>query len=454
MIVVKLLLGLLVSFALGNLLLGLIDRNKTLTLAENIALSGLLGLGGTSLLTFFSSFIYLPQRALVLGGLILLGFAIRQRQFCRDACAQIRQIKVERVNIVWLAIFAVILLKLSYSFVETCSKPEYSWDASGHWTSPGKICYFLDQEGKWIIPRVLVKLGANNSFYPKHIPFLHFWLFSWMGEANDQWSNIFLPVSLVCFLVLFYSCLKKYRGPTEALAFTWLLLSTPFFLYHSTFGYADFTNSLYFSAGIIFFYRWIKEGEAPYFILFALLVAFTSWTKNEGKMEYLLAFVLLLTFLWRDHPGKLIDKLKIVGIYLAAYAVIGWPWQLWISLNRVPSYEQFVFSFDKVMEFHALIYRLLFEQGTWGLFWPFFVAMAAVNFKDFLAKPNRYLLLALVLFYGLVSAIYLAAVTFSWAEAGFNRQWIVFYPVAVFTLGCIMPRFDRFWAWEAAKRRG
>ncbi len=454
MVIVGLAIGLTIPILLGNSILHFIDSKKILKPAENLALSFLLGYAGITLLLFWSFFINLPYRIPIIGGAIVALFILKSIflhsfGFQENLLVQLKQRLVqisERKSLNFRNILLILLLlltcfKLSYAFIETCSKPEYSWDAAAFWTMDGKYFFYLNQEVPNQISRFYLMFSNYHPDYPKQIPMMHFWLFGWMGEANDQWSKIFFPISLACFLVLFYMSLLKTRGSLGAGVFTYLLFSSPFFLYDATIGYADFTRSIYFSLGIIFFYRWMHEKQELYFWLFAILTSLTTWIKHEGKILYLIGLIILLIYVWNHHRSVKSVLAKTMQ-YLSFYAVIGLPWQLFIISNHLVIREKFDFYLSHFFELHSQIYEKLFINGSWGVFWILVVTFVIFFYKNLLKETNGYLALTFLLLYGVVLFIYQFAYDgYNIFSTSFNRIWLSAYPLAVFMLGCIIPKF-------------
>jgi hypothetical protein len=262
-----------------------------------------------------------------------------------------------------------------------------------------------------------------------------------MGEANDQWSKVFFPVGLVCLLLLFYRALAKIRSDLGATAFTYVLLSAPLFLYLSTIGYADFSLCVYFSLGIIFFHQWVRERQNLYFWLFSIFISLTTWIKLEGKVFYVLGLILLLIYCWVAYNKSIKAMLTKTTQYLSVFFVVGLPWQLFIILNHLPTREGFAFQLFHFFELQARIYLKLFGEGSWGILWVAAAAAFLFFFRRLLSDENIYLLVAFLLFYGIIIFIYLfTADGYSWFEITFNRVWLSIYPVIIYTVGCVAPR--------------
>jgi hypothetical protein len=87
------------------------------------------------------------------------------------------------------------------------------------------------------------------------------------------------------------------------------------------------------------------------------------------------------------------------------------------------------------------MYNQLFIRGSFGLTWFVIIAAALFFFKRLLSRENIYLLISICLFYGMVMFIYLFTQdAYGWLDVTFNRVLLSIYPVAVYTLGCIVPK--------------
>ncbi len=456
MVILGLLIGLVIPLLLGNAILSFLDSEKVLKRAESLALGFLLGYPAITLLLFWSFFANPPYRVFVISGVAIALFALKRIiqgdigfawTWVLQIKQQIMQVRGTKLltlrNAVLGLLVILIIFKMSYAFIEACSKPEYTWDASAFWTMDGKSFFYLNQEQPGQIFKYFFMLPNYHPEYPKQIQLMHFWLFNWMGEPNDQWSKIIFPITLGCFLVLFHTSLTKLRGNLGAVLFTYFLFSSPLFLYLSTVGYADLTLSIYFSLGVIFFYRWTQEKQDVYFWLFSIFVSLTSWIKLEGKPLSILGFVILLLYAWNnyDRRGKVILTKALQ--YLAVLSVIALPWQIFITFNHLETREKLASHLEHFFELHSQIFTKLFAQGSWGVFW--FAAVAAVLFfyKNLLKRENIYLATILLMFYGMVIFIFqFTDDGYSVFGVSFNRVWLSIYPVTVFMLSRIVPKMS------------
>jgi hypothetical protein len=454
LLILGLLVGLAIPILLGNLILYFLDSKKVLEPAENLTLSFLLGYPAVTLLIFWSFFVNLPYRVFIVGGaitalyvlrIILLGKFSYVGELLSQLKNQIVQMRGRKLltltNVILSLLLILIVIKLSYVFIEACSKPEYSWDASAFWTMDGKSFYYLNQEKPGQLLKYFFMLPNYHPEYPKQIQIMHFWLFSWMGETNDQWSKIIFPISLGFFLILFYTSLREIRGNLGATMFTYFLFSSPLFLYLSTVGYADFTLSVYFSLGIIFFHRWTKKKQDVYFWLFSIFISLTSWVKLEGKPLSILGLVILLIYVYHNYNKSIRYIVTKVGQYLFILLIINLPWQLVVINNHIGTREKLASHLTHFFDLHSQIYIKLFSQGSWGIFWIAVVAAVLLYYKRLFKRENVYLAITFMLFYGIVLFIFQFTYDgYSVFEVSFNRVWLSVYPVTVFMLGCIVPK--------------
>jgi hypothetical protein len=262
MLYLKLIAGLFIAWLLGDMILGVFAASGKMRPPEKLALGYLIGQGALTLLLFFLFLLPISHRVMLVSWLVLALFGlkllVKRKCECLDfaafltGCVQfMKKMKAGPYALLLIILFSGLTFKLSYVFVESCSKPEYAWDAAGNWTDAGKNYFYAE---KYRPDRLVEQFKKAVNGYPRSLSIMHYWLFGWMGEANDQWSKIIFPLELLCLLVIFYYGLEPVRGRLGALAFTYFLCSAPLFLYHATIGYADLTKTVYFSAGMIYFF--------------------------------------------------------------------------------------------------------------------------------------------------------------------------------------------------------
>lgn len=452
MIAAKLFLGLFAAWLLGDLIVYLFDAKKKISWLEGAALSYLIGQGALTFMLFLLFLLPITNQPVIVVLLVVTAaawkmFFAKNKHLIGPAVVinGLRQYFGGKKSalFVWLLVVLITALscKILYSFVETCSKPEYSWDASGNWTLAGKAYFYSEKQGPG---EVLGELKKSVNGYPREISLMHYWLFWWMGEANDQRSKIIFPIELLCLLVIFYYNMKPARGHLGALAFTYFLCSSPLLLYHSTIGYADLTKTIYFAAGIIYFYRWLQTRQNNYFWFFAFSLVLTTWVKLEGKALYAIGLALLLIYLWLGCKEAIKNKVFYVGKYLFVLLLIGLPWQLFTRFNGLTDPQNTIgFSFSQFFEFHEKMYALMFLDGSWGIFWVLAAAITLLFIKRQIAGENLYLLMVIILFYGNLLFIYMGFHgTIGAMVANFNRVLLPLYPVAVFNLGWVAPKLS------------
>lgn len=450
--VVGLMIGILAPFLLGNAALYYINKDKILHVLENISLSFLIGQGMLTLIIFWSLFVDLPHRiALIESVLALLLFAAAysRRKIIYRALSGVKGYLstivpvINARNVIFVVILLLLLLKVSYVFVEACSKPEYSWDACMNWTAAGKDLFYLNQSHPGKLAQYFIAL---NAYYPKQISLMHFWLFNCMGQFNDQWSKVIFPLELVCLLILFYFSAKRLRGSLGAIVFTYLLFSAPLFAYLATIGYADFTLCVYFSLGIIFLFNWINEEKNTWFWLFSIMLGLTAWIKLEGRPLFLLGFLVLLACLWQKHRKDYKRIVISLTQYALPFVIFGLPWQAFIFLNHMQTREKLGWHLPNWIDLHMQIYAKMFAEGSWGLFWILFIAAMVFFYRKAVLKGNLFLLLSIILFYGMLVFIFLFTDDgYGWFNVSFNRVLLPIYPVAGFYLANLIPKIRIRW---------
>ncbi len=447
-----LIIGLLMFFMLGNLIVYLLDRNKELSFIENTAVSYLLGQSFMTLLMFWALIFPVKFKNYAIGLIVVAVFFAKLVFFDKGVKLRFPKLKSPDIfrfkNIVIALLMTGMVIKLAYVFVEAGSKPEYSWDACAFWTMSAKAAYYLNRDHPGQVLPGLLGL-EHHVYYPKQMAFGQAWLYDWIGSANDQLGRLIFPMTLVAFLLLFFAQVRRLRGDPGAWFFSYFLLSGPLFLYLATIGYADFTIAAYFSSGILFFYRWVREKKELYFWLFSIFISLTAWIKLEGKLWLILGGAIILFCLYREYGRRTREWLVRLAQYFLVYLLIAFPWQMVVYFNRVVTREKFANNIHLLPEMLRVWYSSFFLEGSWGLFWFAAAAAVFVLWRDLLKKENICLLLTGALFFGAMAFTFLMTED-GWASMGvsLNRVLLSLYPVMVFMLAVVTPGFKELMDWR------
>jgi len=119
-------------------------------------------------------------------------------------------------------------------------------------------------------------------------------------------GKVWLSLLFVGFLIFFYGKLKSRAHPIIAGALLLVLLCTPEFYAYTFLIQTDFSNALFFSVSVMFFYDYYIAGELDKskLMLSVLFMCFAVWTRSETIIIVPLGALLILHKEFRVHPGK------------------------------------------------------------------------------------------------------------------------------------------------------
>lgn len=275
--------------------------------------------------------------------------------------------------------------------------PVYAWDAVATSTFKAKI-FFYEQS----IP-ALRNLPIPS--YPLHVPFLQTWTALNLGQWDEQWIQIFFPVTFVAFLSVQYFFLKSHTSRFWALAGCALVVSSQFFTHMATVAYRDFIMLYYNCTTIFLLLLWRKKRNDGFLILAALFSGMTGFIKLEG-VGYLLIHTVMAAILivWTETAWhrRIVVMLRFTALSGGLY-LIYFVYKLYADL---PSAGLFAFHIDAaILERIPIVItafgECLFIYGYWNVLW--FVLL--VSFLQVISRkptvPEIYLSLALLMYFGM-----------------------------------------------------
>ena len=464
-ILLKLLLSLLLPLLAGYALLSICFKKQTQSPAlERFALSWAVGTGALTWLMFFLVITKIPLTVINLAvpGLIFLGIAlpvmIRNGYPLLNAAELANTMKnafsfppAEGKLTFWLerSLLGAIILKVIYVFFEALIKPVVAWDAWGNWALKAKI-FFLDP-----VPLVsyFERYRAGLPDYPLHLPLLESWIYTCLGEWNDQLVKIIFPLYFLSLLLLFYYALRRTAPRLNALLFTFLLSSLPFLVYHATIEYADFPLALYYSFSLILLYLWAEKSDRGFFLCSALLAGMLPLVKKEG-LVYLLIILFILAIILLIKKSSLAEKTRAFISYAIFPVLICSPWLIFTKLLRLegagvqaPHLIALPDLLDRLLNIIIIFFNKMFLSGNWNIIWPLFCLVMILSYRSLLTSKLKLILFSIVLNLAFLAAIYLFTDSYAFLLDGttLNRNLLVLMPSVVFItagLFSLAPRPD------------
>jgi hypothetical protein len=414
-------LALLLAALPSFLFLQTIDRQEKLTLLEKVSLSYGLGLGmiawemlvlqlGGIRFSFARIWMPLSVVSLALYGAVRLFGCVRRSKTPAEGFLQEKKISKQTLFFLW-----AILFELVHAFFRALIKPMESYDAVANWGLKAKVIYFAQS-----VPKSFLE---NNDYWPYHpdypllIPLVESYVYAFLGHLNDFVSKWIFPLYLTACVSLFYSMLRRISiNRAGSLAFTFMLVSIPYFNVNATTGYADIVVAFYFSFGFTYLYLWIRGKQWIFLFLSALLTALAGMTKNEGLVLCLTNLVVLgISLVCEKKASKQSRRWVYPFVYASILVLLLAPW--WIFrfsltltndvLNR--SSILAALRWENFQRIKLVLYHYqaqFFELRNWNLLWIMAFGVLVFRFKQILRSDLKYVALAILSVFSAYTAVY------------------------------------------------
>ena len=450
---INIMFSLLVPVLIGYMLLSLIAKDGRIKALEMLALSYIIGSGIFSLSMLFLGILGIPLevRNIILPWFIFLalfsGYVLINKLKVFDLHG-IAGLIPSLLRVSWheMVFIVLILLRISYSFIETLIKPVWGCDSFVTWSMRAKIFFY--ESGLSISKAKGCLLGSGHTDYPINIPLLETWIAKMIGRWDDVAIKIIFPLMFLSFIIIFYSSLRIFLPRFQSLVGTYLLTALPLFTFHSTTEYADLPVSIYFVSGFLFLLRYIKDRKRGDFMIFCILSALAAWTKNEGLMLLIVNLLLLGTYMFMNDI-KTKERTLNFMIYIISLLVISLPWYIFRTIVGVPTYGDQVPQLTKAVEYSAripVIINSLFNRdflyGHWGISWFVFIIVLIFSINNIKRIQDFYPLLAIFLCFIAFFLVYYLTNSYVFLIDGtaVNRNTLIYMPLLVFYISVNLPQ--------------
>ena len=399
------------TFAIGIIILsGVLVLNYTriwqsFNLFTGLAISYMLGMGIISLQMFAYSQLSVPFKIysisapwLVLAVVTVLFKPTRERLLVNTKI----NVKDALKDISWpeIVLLLIILSQAFYAFLFGALLPIRGWDALQTWAFKGKV-FFYDMG----ISYDFMKDPSNHSDYPLLIPLTFSWIYTSMGQVNDELVRMIYPLQYVSMLAIFYYAIRKAAAKRVSLLFTTLLSVTPIIMVHTSgfigrigglhsgdfVGYADLALSIFFLGAGAFFYLYLSEGNNAYLIMSVLFLTMGAWTKNEGLVFLLMGGILITVSL-------VIGKRIKYGAILAVWGfiwVVTLPWLIYkmhfhISSEYTPNMNAATVqnNLSRLPYIIKMFFYVLFrDTDLYNYTWYGYAISSLINIRESFRNP-------------------------------------------------------------------
>src|SRR5262249_21759407 len=140
-------------------------------------------------------------------------------------------------SLIALLIVALLAANLVVWFI-ALGLPIIEWDSFAIWELKAKVLYFDP-----LLPRPAyfndLRFAYSHLEYPLLVPMLTAGAYAMMGQVNDQFGKIMLPVLFAAQTLLAYTGARLWLNRIQALAMALLLVGSPIFVMLGGIGSVD-----------------------------------------------------------------------------------------------------------------------------------------------------------------------------------------------------------------------
>ncbi len=406
------------SFFMGYLVIALFLRKSPPVLPLlHFFLSVGLGLGISSLLTFFSFFVCNGFNSIFIFSVNLLVFFALIFIHMKLKVFHFPSLKFRFLKLSYIAsaLFFLIVSMVTYTMAK--GHPFGEWDAWAIWNMKAKFLTLSGHSWKDIFHALH---WHTQPDYPLLLPFMNIW--GWVFSKDFFRVPLLTAVLLTisCVGLLFSGLLQCQRKATAFLA-ACLLFSLPSYAIRGTQQYADILLAYYLLASFITFAVAFREKDRGFAILYGIFLGLLAFTKNEGIIISLLLMALTVIYLFLENSNTRGVRWNIIAPILLGVCITG-PWALIFKLLLAPL-NQDIFVQNQVgslsyfnFEGCYMVLSALFQELTgitWGYIWVVIFLAVVLRWKGYFDKELKVFSLFFICYFFIVFLIYLLTVHFN-----------------------------------------
>jgi hypothetical protein len=382
----------------------LITISKKFNLWELVGMSFLTGIGTQTFIMFLLNFSGTDFTAIIIISTNLIISLILQTTFFtvnRKILFYSNQFHIKslknrfkfgKANIIWWICIALIGF-----IIFSISKKSLYWPtfASDSLSSFDLFAKGLAHEGKILNSLIYEKRVGYGAAYPP----LYSLALAYTYMLGFETSKLIPVLFFISGTISFYAILKKITNQTNAIFFTLLAISTPELLSQSAINITSVPQAIYASLAIGTLVVWYKLKEERYFVLSIFLMAFSAFTRSEGVVYTIAAFMFLM--FTNIKSMKLLNPLLYTCLALIPFLL----WQLFIKMNA-DIMNQFIqveiinypnLDMVKINKIKDLTIKVIFNSQYYGITPFIFIAVFFLNIKKSIVEKDQLGLLFMII---------------------------------------------------------
>lgn len=473
MLLIKLILTLALPLLLGYCIVGLIIKNKpTISFLERFSLAWGIGIGLLGLEMFTLSLAGIPLNLPVVSiPIIVFVFIMMLYLYAKkiplidlsSLNTLLKEFKrINRGDHRWrkaaeILLTILIVLTIFFVFFDASIKPIVNFDDLWRQGSIAKIIFV---SGK-VITEQTAELAGPHPFLN---PLSQAWVYMGMGSWNDALGKIIFALCYTSLLLIFYANLRKQSSRLFSLLFAYLFTSFPLIIYHAGTAYSDLMQTFYYSAGIIYLFQWMRQGEHADLYFSALLLGIGNFVKQSGIPLWIIATLVLFTYIFIEKK----NEIRRGGVFLLISFLISAPWLFYQNSFLMKQITNLGGKIAVVLGKSAItgsdivtganpslvtptlfdifyhLGRRMFTYADWQILWFVLILALIFGWKSILETRLKYLLLIIVLNLAMIVYAFFDPATYQYLLDGTLVERLMMYqiPVVLFLLASILQTFN------------
>jgi hypothetical protein len=427
---------------------------KALSGNERVALAYPLGLGTATLIVFLLevagiTILWSTEVAVVLTLMLMLIPSNGKIPLLNIPKPNPKKIRIQFTDVIFLLPVAALCF---ISFWRAYYLPVTPYDAI---VGIDLVAKYALLDGK-IASRVFSDLAGQMTTQPYYAPFAMLSQFLYRS-AGHPFGQVWLGALTISFVGIFYLNFRRILHPVLAGILTILLLAMPEMFAYTFMVQTDFPNAVFVSIGVLYLYRYLKEGSDSYFWLGALMWGLGCWSRSETIAFAVMTAMLLALFLKPNLDKRRIAMLAaFVGINVLFFAA----WNLYYLpyvLNYQPDsvFKFFFWDAQRLSDLFSGMLKIWFTANYWSYLPHIFLIAVVFDVVRYRDCRNLFLLIWLVAFFVvfLLLLYHLQLNLYANIHYTFRRGLFKFWPVVTYYLATTttLQHFsDKLKKWETS----
>lgn len=252
--------------------------------------------------------------------------------------------------------------------------------------------------------------------------------------SGNHIGQPWLAIEFGGFLLFMYGKMRSYTHPALAGLFTLLICMISEYFGYTFMMLTDFSCSVFFGAGIAYFYDYYQNKSLKTFILSSILIGLAVWARSDTALFVVMGAILVFATHFKESIKDAIVKTSIFGgipfVFFALWNIV----MVKFIFPKQPVADQMASTATDIGNLFAIysdmITKLMPHEILWGYVFILFIILTPMNlliFKD--SKGWQILIWVFFLFIGLglIDNVFEAATLENTVKRGLFKMIPVIY---------------------------